>query len=77
MNDFSQIDGDSDLRDEMTIGPEEPNDSPYGEGDAEDTPADAYGERSQDEDCGWPGGDSDCDDLVDFNSNEGNDYQNE
>lgn len=82
MNDFNNINGESEFRNEMTVQSNEPSFSVSGsmlENDdrmypgEEETPYYDLVEEPYDG-GGWPGDGSGTDDLADFNANEADDY---
>jgi len=73
-NDFSQIDGQSEFRDEMTVASNEPAPDSMLEMEYEDRNGCGY---EQEPDQGWPGDGSGMDDLADMNANEADDYRDE
>lgn len=82
MNDFSQIDGQSEFRNEMTMEPQELYTGEQDQGpdsmlemEYEDRVSGCDGEQEPDQ--GWPGDGSGTDDFQDMNQNEFLDYQDE
>ena len=70
MNDFSNISAESNLRDEITMTPDE---TMIDETDRHDD----IDPNEETEETGWPGDGSGTDDLADYNANEADDYRDE